>query len=361
MCSGCGYIWRVPNIGGHQDNWNLFGLTFRGGGIDIGNGTSATNWRLVANDISCDDSSDVYGCITAADSNNFWYYGNWWHNIGAQCNNVSLTCKLYHAFYTADSHVDFAWNTVDPDPTNSGTAGCRAVQWHTTLTTTDEGDLHIHDNIIRNAICDGINLSTVNPGITGGIEIYNNVVYHVGKGPDPSGTSSNYTCIYGGGENHSVYTSAILVYNNSFFDCSERNPGFNSGAFGIVNMNGILYNNIIDQPSPQAYFASNDGGCSHWSGSNNDWFGNGASPCTSNITPGLNANPQFTSAVIGASVNNLQLISGSPAIGAGSAAHASTYDINGLTRPSPPAMGAYELVSGVSVPGPPTNLTVTVQ
>ncbi len=365
MCNGCGYIWRVPNIGGHQDNWNLFGLTFRGGGIDIGNGTSATNWRLVSNDISCDDSSDVYGCITAADSNNFWYYGNWWHNIGSQCNNVSLTCKLYHAFYTADSHVDFAWNIVDPDPSNTGTAGCRAVQWHTTLTTTDEGDLHIHDNIIRNAICDGINLSTVNPGMAGGIELYNNVVYHVGKGPDPSGTASVYTCLYGGGENHSTYTSAINVYNNSFFDCGARNPGFNSGAFGVVNMHAVLTNNIVYQPSPELYYASNVGGCSLWSGSNNLWFGNGAAPCSSQITGSLNVNPLYASATAGAAVNDLHLQTGSPAVTAGLSISTLTHDIQGSLRPLGSAfdLGAYQLTGATTInrPNPPTNVQVSVQ
>lgn len=362
-CSNCGYIWRVPNISGNMDNWTLFGLTFRGPGIDIG-GPQPTSWRLVGNDISCDASAPVYGCITNADTNNYWWYGNWWHNIASKCDNNGLGCKLYHAFYTATSHVDFAWNVVDPDPSNTGTAGCRAVQWHTTLTTTDEGDLHIHDNIIRNAICDGINLSTVNPNMAGGIELYNNVVYHVGKGPDPSGNLSVYTCLYGGGENHATYSGAINLYNNSFFDCGSRQEG-SFGAFGILSMHGTLRNNIIQQTSSEPYFASNDGGCSLWSGSNNLWFGNGSAPCTSKITGSLNVNPLYTSATAGAAVNDLHLKTGSPAVSAGLSISTLTHDIQGSLRPLGAAfdLGAYQLTGATTInrPNLPTNIQVSVQ
>ncbi|MFZ3212517.1 MAG: choice-of-anchor Q domain-containing protein [Terriglobales bacterium] len=360
-CSGCGYIWRVPNISGNMDNWTLFGLTFRGPGIDIG-GPQPTSWRMVANDISCNANAPVYGCITNADTNNYWWYGNWWHDVGADCNGNGLGCKLYHAFYTATSHVDFGWNIVDPDTANTGTAGCRGVQWHTTLTTTDDGDLRIHDNIIRNAICDGLNLATNNSTMAGGIQVYNNVFYHDGKGPDPSGDLSEYTCIYGGGSNNNSYTTPVYIYNNSFFDCGSR--GEDNGAFAFTSaLPAALYNNIIQQSSSEPYFASGDAGCSNWSGTNNDWYGSGGAPCTSSITASLNSNPNFTSAAAGSSTNSLQILSGSPAAGAGTTSHVPVYDINGLVRPSPPSLGAYELASAATVtrPNPPTNVQVSVQ
>jgi hypothetical protein len=363
-CSNCGYIWRVPNVGGNFDNWTLFGLSFRGPGIDIGGGTPATSWRLVANDISCDASAPVYGCITNADSQNYWWLGNNWHDVGQKCDGNGIGCKLYHAFYTATSHVDFGWNIVDPDPKNTGTAGCRAVQWHTTLTTTDDGDLHIHDNVIRNSICDGINLSTINPDMAGGIEIYNNLVYHVGKGPDPGGTSSVYTCIYMGGENHGSYSNSVDIYNNTFFDCGSRKGG-SWGAFSSVGTHARLRNNIIRQFSGENWFAGGDSGCSEWSGSNNIWFGNGSAPCTSQITGSLNVDPLFVSAASGAAANDLRLQAGSPAVGAGLNIATLSHDIQGDSRPGGAAfdIGAYQLTSAVGTPrpNPPTNLQVSVQ
>jgi len=49
--------------------------------------------------------------------------------------------------------------------------------------------------VIHGTVCDGLNFATVDPS-QGAIVAYNNVIYDVGRGPDPADGSSNYACIY---------------------------------------------------------------------------------------------------------------------------------------------------------------------
>src|SRR6185312_17092935 len=81
----------------------------------------------------------------------------------------------------------------------------------------DQYDLHVHDNVVHDAICDGINFATVDPS-KGTVEAYNNVVYHVGTGPDPADGSSNYSCVLVGGGG----SGSVSLYNNTFYDCGSR-------------------------------------------------------------------------------------------------------------------------------------------
>ena len=106
------------------------------------------------------------------------------HDVGSTSGTID---KYYHAIYftTNSNHVDVGWNLVVPNPNRSTTSGgCRAIQFYSTGGA-DQFDLHVHDNVIHDAICDGINLATVDAD-KGTVEAYNNVVYRVGTGTDPA-------------------------------------------------------------------------------------------------------------------------------------------------------------------------------
>jgi len=74
-------------------------------------------------------------------------------------------------------------------------------------------------------------------------------------------------------------------------------------------------------------------------------------------------NPNFVGTSLGS--QNLHLQSGSPIIGAGINMSGLIYDHDGLIRPAPPSIGAYEFSSAsasqIQPPNAPTNLTVVVQ
>jgi hypothetical protein len=355
---------RNPAIAGTFTGWTVAGMSLRGGSCTE---LAANNYRIVGNDMTCDGATGYAGNLLSSVTN--WYiYGNNIHNIGASCQSNGNSCKLYHAVYFGDysDSIDFGWNIVDPDPSHTGVAGCRGVQWHVTASTTlNEYDIHFHDNIIRNSICDGLNLATVNPGL-GTVEVFNNVFYHNGTGPDPSGQESGYSCLYTNSQ--ITPTVPVLVYNNSFYDCGSRgNSDESNGAFSITIPTKLTNNAVYStSSSTEPYFSLISGACSLTSGSNNDWYGAGAPPCGANITGSLNVDPQFTSATSGATLNDLHPLSGSPLIDAGLTMPTLTYDHDGVGRPQGSAydIGAYEYFTGgstVQKPNPPTNLVVTVQ
>jgi hypothetical protein len=219
-------------------------------------------------------------------------------------------------------------------------------------------DLRVHDNLVRNTVCDGIAMTTTNADL-GPVEVYNNVLYHVGTGPDPQGQLSHYTGIQ---VDSSVGpTAKALVYNNSIYDAGSRGSvagGFDAGV-------PVQYNNNVFQStgSSEPYFLS---ACTNVSGSNNAWFGNGAAPCSSNLTGNLNVNPLFNGVNAATGLIDLRLQLTSPLVDAGTTRAGLRTDITGISRPQGSAydIGAYESFSGgstVQLPNPPTNLVVTVQ
>src|SRR6185437_14249245 len=116
----------------------------------------------------------------------------------------------------------------------------------------DQYDLHVHDNIIRNTVCDGLNFATVNPG-KGPVEAYNNLIYHAGTGPAP-GDESVYTCLYANG----TAGGTADFYNNTLYDCGGRGGG-DAGGFA-VDIPVRLRNNIVDQLSSETYLTPNTAG-----------------------------------------------------------------------------------------------------
>lgn len=353
-------------------NWVFAGFSHLQGGGEAFDMNNAAGLRIVGNDISCPGASGASGCVLGDGSssnpvNNIKLLGNYVHDIAHAC---GTNCKLYHAVYPGVSGFswEIAWNTIIPDPGNTGIAGCHGIHaYNGGSSMPDEYDVHIHDNIVHDVICTGILVVGANPdgantmGGQGSYEIYNNVVYRAGKGPDPSGQLSVYACLEAGA--NVARTNPLQVYNNSFYDCGAR-LGSDGGAVELhdANLPIRLRNNIFQVVGSEPYLSPaslSQGNCPQLSGSNNDWFGAGVPPCGSLFASDVNGDPKYVDPV---TTRNFHLQNGSPAIGAGATISTLLYDLDGVSRPQGPAysIGAYEFASGnPSVrPNPPTNLRV---
>lgn len=236
---------RTPNIDRTSDHWVLAGLTFVGAqeALDI---TASTDWRIVGNDFSCPNGFGPTGCIEIGQATQIKFWGNTVHDVAKPG-----TTKQYHAVYfTTDSnHIDVGWNTI------ANVRGCRGIQFHSSPLDAGTGmnqfDLRVHDNIIHDVVCDGINLATIDPS-KGPIEVYNNLIYNVGTGPDPEDGSSNYACIYvqGGSNAGAPGSGTVQIYNNTMYNCGGRrntDSGVLSLSAGSPLQIVLLRNNIIDQ------------------------------------------------------------------------------------------------------------------
>jgi hypothetical protein len=246
------------------------------------------------------------------------------------------------------------WNDVH------NVLGCRGIQFYSSASN-DMFDIHIHDNVIHDTVCDAINLATVSTN-NGPIEIYNNVMYNVGKGPNPPDGSSKYTCYNLSAAGTS--TSPISIYNNTCYNAGTSNGGDSSTTGGIeADIPAKLVNNIFYQTNAQPYLATTTGCTNISSGSaKNNFFGNGAAPNCPGLTNSLNVDPM----VVSVSTPNFRLQSASPMVDAGQTVATLTLDQNGVTRPQGAGydIGASEFFAGGSTvqrPNPPTNLTVIAQ
>lgn len=331
---------------------------------------AGNNLRFIANDITCPQGDGSTGCVTTASDGvpylSFW--GNTIHDTGCpgsmtgSYSGCGDTQKTYHAFYWGDftgtlSHdLDIGWNDVH------NIYGCRGIMVHPADNGAgnEEYNVTMHDNHVYNVRCDGLRLANANAS-KGAISVYNNVLWHVGTGPAPSGVEANYACMYAD-DGQGTPTAPIQVYNNTCYDGGSRGASEgNAGAWSIA-VPAQFRNNLTQEVSGESYFdtASNNILAGKLTGSNNLWYGVSGAPAqtTSNIT----SDPLLNNLAPGAAAV-LTLQSASPAIAAGTSTLFSAYDNNGLVRPSPPSIGAYEFSSGTSVvkPNPPTNLQVTVQ
>ena len=336
------YGLRTPAVGGVKDYWTIAGFNILGlAAMDLLN---VTGWRVINNDFTCPNGSGQSACMHTDTTTQYRFYGNYTHNVGD--GNATID-KFYHGnYYTTNSnHIWSAWNEINNNPNGSTTSGgCRAVQFFSTGGS-DQFDLHVHDNYIHNAICDGLNFSTVNPDSGGTVEAYNNVIFHVGTGPAPNNGVSDYACLTAGGGG----TGPVLFYNNTLYDCGGIKVA-DSGTVYVARPVS-MWNNISQQLSGEIYLTSSSVAAS-LNGSNNDWFGGGTAP--TQTTGNLTVDPLFSSAG-----TTFTLQSSSPMLGAGTAAHTDTWDFNDLVRPSPPAIGAYELTNGTFTPAPLVNLSST--
>lgn len=353
--ASCQYAMRTPSIsGGPFAYWTISQINFAGLSNQSLDLTSTNNWRLIGNDMTCPNAPGGQSACweTSATATNIFAYGNHLHSFPSND-------KQYHGFYFSDNvnHVWVGWNSIHD-------GGCRGIQFHSTGNP-NLYDLHVHDNLIYNIRCDAINMATIDPS-KGTVEVYNNVVYHAGTGPDYSSQGpSSYTCIASPGITNagSAGTGTAYFYSNTLYDCSSRSTSGGSttqGAISVISGSpsvAVRNNIIVTTSGDSGGYLTPDSSSSLVSGSNNLCFGSGS--CPSSFGSGSIASDPLFLNLAGV---DFHLLATSPAVGVGTSSKVSAYDRDGLIRPNPPSIGAYEFSSGAVVqrPNPPTGLTVVV-
>ena len=246
--------------------------------------------------------------------------------------------------------------------------GCRGLQVHSSplngggssdSTGHDQFDLKIHHNVIHDTQCDGIILATVDPS-QGAVEVYENVIYNAGTGPNNPEGSGAWSCVnvQGWTNTGTPGSGTIEVYNNTMYACGTfANPPYIGGNAGVfmsgpnANKKLRLRNNVISLTRNIPFIDAEDGNggncssCSRVSGSNNLLFGPGALPASSYITGTLTSDPLF----IDPAANNFQLKAGSPAADGGTPVNVAI-DIAGRKMPQGAGypIGAFEYVTGTT-------------
>lgn len=322
----------TPAIGAAFDYWVIAGLTLRGNVEALDFEGSSEGWRVIGNDISCPLGTGLSGCVNgdANEPTGLAFYGNVVHDAAA---SVTTVTKYYHGIYFGSSHLDIGWNVVRDGKT------CRGIQFHDTGGP-NEFDVHVHDNVIHDTVCDGINFSTMDPS-KGVVEAYNNVIYHVGTGPDPADGSADYAGIYvyqASDNNGDVGSGTVSLYNNTLYDCGTETTDSSASAFnrgdedGDPNLKMSLVNNLVLQKTGERYVVGTA------NGSNNLFFGMSTSPPAA-LTAGINSDPQL----VNPTTFDFHLMAASPAIDKGIVTLA-TIDFDGNPRPQGAAfdIGAYE-------------------
>jgi hypothetical protein len=352
---------RSKGLSPYSDHWVFaeFNLRGRDGGI---NPYDDQEWRIIGNDISCPNTNTgaQAGCVDPGgdgnrDTSAYEILGNNIHDAGTG-NSPGTVTGLYHAFYLSEKHhnVEIGWNTI------AKVVGGRCLQVNVNVGPGDY-DIHIHDNLIHDCPEDGIVVTTADPHL-GTFEIYNNVLYNTGTGPVPFDGGGQWNGINVQGWSNSGVTGesgTYQVYNNTMYAVgtftSQQGGGF-AWQRGNTTTKSVHYdNNIIYFTTGNVnwvYFDAVSPDINDISGSNNLFYNNGTPP--TQVTSSVNSNPGFVST----STPDLHLaLVTSPANGAGTTtAPVPTLDHDGLTRPSPPSIGAYEFsaASGAgSIPSAP--------
>jgi hypothetical protein len=354
--SGCQYAMRTPSIsGGPFQYWLVSQMTLVGGGNQVLDLTSTNYWWVIGNDMTCPNAPGGQSACweTSATANFIYAYGNHLHGYPS-------SDKQYHGFYFSDNvnHVWLGWNSIHD-------GGCRGIQFHSTGNP-NLYDLHVHDNLVYNIRCDGINMATIDPS-KGAVEVYNNIVYHTGTGPDYTTQGpSSYTCIASPGITNagSPGTGTAYFYSNTLYDCSSRSTGGGTTTQGAISVIGgspsvAVDNNIFVAASGDSGgYLSPDSSDSLVSGSKNLCFGSGSCPASFGLDS-ISLDPKF----MNLSAADFHLQATSLAVGVGTSSKTAPYDHDGVSRPIIPSIGAYELAGTTTInrPNPPTNLTVVVK
>jgi hypothetical protein len=355
--AGPAYGVRVIDNGTMPGYWVLAGLILRGQSAAAVLAGPSNVWRIVGNDISCPNGDGEVGCFGTSEASHISFYGNNVHDTG-----TATASAHYHAVYwsTDSNHIDMGWNTV------ANVHGCRGVQTYSSPlgaggpgdpTGHNMYDLSIHDNVIHDTQCDGIILATVDPS-QGKVQVYNNIIYNAGKGPNNPEMSGAWTCVNvpGTTANGTPGGGTVDVYSNTMFNCgSFSTPPYGNANAGVenggnnTNLKIRLRNNIIYQTSAAPYLVIY-GPADGIQGSNNLFFGNGPVPSDPNLTVSLNVDPMF----VNTALYDSHLNAGSPAATAG-VNTGQSHDYDGIPLPSG---GAYP-IGALALPGAPSSITVT--
>lgn len=361
-----GVQWAFATGNADGSHWVFAGMTVIGSGSggQAFHPVSGNDWRVVGNLIECPSANGLIGCFEADLFGQVRLLGNEVTNVSTTLPSTST--KLQDAVYlsTDSNHDEVAWNYIHDNKS------CRGIIAHSSPVNGSTGynqyDIHIHHNKIANTPCDGISIATVDPS-QGTVEVYDNLLWHVGAGPDPWDGYSGYAGIdaLAECENGTEGSGTISIYNNTIYDAGGGGSG--TGNHGAVQFNGnnlsshctgspsnlsvVLTNNILYQLSGETYLESNGGnGLPDISGANNLWYGVGTGPPggTGTFTGNVNANPL----VVNPATPDFHLQSGSPAKNGGSTKIAANPDLDGVTRPQNTtySLGVYELVG--AAPGP---------
>ncbi len=293
---------RTPAIhGGPFSEWVLAGFTIRGANTAL-KLDGVSHWRIVNNDFSCPFGDGAAACVEIAGSSDIAFLGNNVHDSGKPAGS-----KRYQSVYfTTDSnHIEAGWNRI------MNNNSCRGLQFHSSPVSAGSGfnqyDLQIHDNHIAGQVCDGLNLATIDPS-QGRIQVFNNLIWHVGTGPAPPDGESNYACINSPGiVNHGPPGSGTVeIFNNTLSDCGMRGgPSAGAISVGAHSPELMLKNNLIEQRNGEAYFTSATA-LDHIHGNNNLWHGGGPAPHQTEHS--LDMNPELS-----ADEDGFGLSPGSPA------------------------------------------------
>jgi hypothetical protein len=345
-----------PSQPGCSGGWTFAGLQIRGLAA-IGLDGLSNNWRFVANDVTCPNGNGSAACVLTSRASNLKMLGNNVHDTG-----VGTASSQYHGVYfsTDSNHIEMGWNTV------ANVHGCRGIQVHSTPESAGSGlnqfDLSFHDNLIHDTQCDGIVLYTVDPS-KGKVEVYNNVIYNAGKGPNNPEQTGNWACIYAAGATNAGTPGGgtIQVYGNTLYNCgSFAGPPYQYSLAGVENsgknasLKMELHDNIIYQLNANApYILNGSDALDGVFGSNNLMFGIGQRPTDSIsglFTNTINSDPLF----VNAAAADFHLSPESPARTAGTVTPQAA-DRDGV--PLPPAgpypIGAYLCVPSSIPPHPP--------
>jgi hypothetical protein len=337
--------------------WTIAGLTFNGNAFAAE--FNGANFRLVDNTMQCAGAycDGPSGGLVGGAGGNLVLYGNRVNKPGCGGANtpcasgMSNTSKLYHTVYLGQGNNEtLAYNEI------IGGTACRGVQFHSP----DSGgnpqqNIQIFNNVIHDTECDGLNLVTVNPSASGGVNVYNNIVYNAGIGPNPHDGMAHYSCFYspaatGNGTCTGGGSGAINVYNNTFYNCGG--PGLtDTGAIGALNCAAVtvaLNNNLIVQPGSGVPYLT--GSAATITATSNDCFGynakSGPGGCPS--TWG-GTEWSFDPAFVNVASQDFHLTATSQAVSRSVTAPAPVSDADGLYRLGPNSLGAYELAGSQGV------------
>ena len=363
-------------------------MSSAGSALAFGETAAGPDMRAVGNTIYCPDCFGSAGALAGGfegDSDtNDEVLGNYVN--GASCAAPGgLSNKQYHAIYIYGNAQEIAWNKIANVCTYNG------IQINFGP---DDGlgygNFSIHDNDIEGANGAGINLATLDP-TQGPINIYNNIIHHVGIQP-ASDSDGAHACIASPGEAPSAGSGTVNIYNNTMWDCSSdlnTSSVNNASAFlafyetAQAGLTFNLINNIIAQPaytytSEQNVYISYTGAPYPTVTGSNNLFYSATTPGSTAPAPSLTSltiqtNPLSSSTTTPGPWTNMDLQSSSPAIGGGSTSLYPKSDFAGVTRSSPPSIGALEYggtssveqitVSATPNPvdlGQPVTLTATV-